>query len=258
LSVEKPLRELTIKETLSSAFNLYKSNFITFFIPMLMAGVVNGIMAIVVGYSTANLAALASEGFTSFFWISLVNLLPAVMVSALVSWVIGTLARGICVKYASDITTKGHADIRKTLGFVARKLVSLLSVALLTGIIIGVGLIALLVPGIILNLMFYLVVPVIIAENVGALESLSRSRMLVRKRWMKTFLLGLSVEIVVVSVSFLAGQISNLLPFDLYNVFVSSILSTVATPIIPISSTIYYYSMLARERPPSFSASPSQ
>ena len=159
-----------------------------------------------------------------------------------------TLANGVCIRYASDILSKGNAEIGDALNFAIRKLVSLLGIAIVTVALVLLGCIALIVPGIILAIMFSLVVPVIMVEDVGALGSLSRSRKLVSERWRKTFVVYLAVSIVVIIVSSVAGLVSA--PFGLLRGLVNSIVSAVVAPISPISETVYYYSMLAREQSP--------
>lgn len=242
------MRELTASETISLVFNLYKSNLVMFLVPMMVAGVVNGVLGLVLGHSSANLAALAGGGLTDFFWRSLVNILPLMLLSFIVSWIVSTLADGVCIRYASDILSKGNADIGDALNFAMRKLVSLLGITVVTVALVLLGCIALIVPGIILAIMFSLVVPVIMVENVGVLGSLSRSRKLVSKRWRKTFVVFLVVIIVVSVFSFVAGLVSA--PFGLLRGLVNSVVSAVVTPISPISETVYYYSMLAREQSP--------
>jgi hypothetical protein len=95
------------------------------------------------------------------------------------------------------------------------------------------------------------VVPTIVIENTGALESLSRSRRLVSNRWLKTLGLLLLLYIIVGLVAFTAGLISA--PFGLGSALVSSLISAFIQPILPIGLTLYYYSMIARttrEPPP--------
>jgi hypothetical protein len=57
-----------------------------------------------------------------------------------------------------------------------------LAAAILLGMIIAVGLVALIIPGIILALMFSLTISAIMIENVGAIEGMSRNRALVSHR----------------------------------------------------------------------------
>jgi uncharacterized membrane protein len=124
------------------------------------------------------------------------------------------------------------------------KLLSLLVAALITGILIGLGFLALIVPGIILYIMFYLVVPTIIIEDIGAFDSLSRSRRLVSNRWLKTFVLFLIVGLITGLVAFIGNLIGT--PLGIYRWFLSSIIAAFVQPILPISLTVYYYSMLAK------------
>jgi len=247
LRVQKPTRELSVKEIISLSFSLYKSNFIVFLIPALAEGVVSGIWQIMGGYIVANFAALTRGVFTSFFWNLLMNLIPVLFVSNPVSSMATIPLRGVCVKYASDLLSEGHADIRKTLGLIRHKLVSLLAVAIVTSVLMAVGFLAFIVPCVILALMFYLVVPVVIIEDVGVLDSLSRSRRLVSKRWRKTAYLLISSGIYAAVVLSLFRSLGGRLGF-VYSGFLGYIASAFFTPIIPISVTIYYYSMLAREQ----------
>jgi hypothetical protein len=151
------------------------------------------------------------------------------------------------VKFTADTLEKGQANLQTSFNYTIAKLVSLLAVSIVTGILIFVGLIALIIPGIILAIMFSLVVPTIIIENTGALESLSRSRKLVSGRWLKTFGLLLLLYVIVGIVTVLVGVIS--IPFGIAGTLVSSILAAFIQPILPIGLTLYYYSMMARTTP---------
>lgn len=101
-----------------------------------------------------------------------------------------TIAEGVVVKYASVFLEKGEAKLREAFNFTLSKLASLLAAGAITAILVVIGLILFVVPGIIMAIMFALVVPVIMIEQMGALESLSRSRGLVSKRWEKKNLRG--------------------------------------------------------------------
>jgi hypothetical protein len=108
------------------------------------------------------------------------------------------------------------------------------------------------VPGIIIAIIFSLVIPTIIIEQKGAFESLGRSKNLVSNRWMKTFLLGLILGIIVLIVNtaatFLAGPLSTIHPIA--NSLTTSIISAFVSPLYPIAITYLYYTMVARETPP--------
>jgi hypothetical protein len=106
------------------------------------------------------------------------------------------------------------------------------------------GFIALIIPGIIIALMFSLVNPAIMLEGTGIVGGLSRSRILVSNRLLKTFGLFLVVGIIVAVVNGVAVLIAGL--FGFVSPLIAGILTAFITPIIPIATTLYYYSMKAR------------
>jgi len=101
------------------------------------------------------------------------------------------------------------------------------------------------VPGLIIYIMFFLVIPAIMIEDAGALDSLSRSRSLVSNQWLKTFVLALIVGLIIGIPVFILDLI--MAPLGIYRSLVSSIIIAFVQPIIPISLIVYYYSMLAKE-----------
>ena len=164
-----------------------------------------------------------------------------------VSWIVGSMAQGISIKYTSDFLEKGEASLGSSFSFAGSRILSILAASLITGVLIFLGALAFVVPGIILAVMFSLVIQTIIIENTGALESLSRSRQLVKDRWLKTFGLLLLLGIIVFVVVGISSVISS--PFGVASTLVSSVLSALILPIIPIGFTLYYYSMEARINP---------
>ena len=173
--------------------------------------------------------------------------LTLTILTGIIGWIISQITQGISVKFTADTLEKGQANLQTSFNYTITKLLSLLAVSLITGILIVVGLIALIIPGIILAIMFSLVVPTIIIENAGALESLSRSRRLVSGRWLKTFGLLLLLYVIIGIVTALVSVISW--PFSIASTLVSSILAAFIQPILPIGLTLYYYSMMTRTIP---------
>jgi uncharacterized membrane-anchored protein len=85
-------------------------------------------------------------------------------------------------------------------------------------------------------------------EGTGIFESLSRSRVLVSNKWLKTFGLLLLIGIIVTIVNNVSRLIAS--PFGVVSPLISSILTALITPITSIAITLYYYSMKARTLPP--------
>jgi len=261
LNAEKPSRELSIGEILSLTFNLYRSKFLQFFLPFLISGIIIGIFtyAIISYFPIPEPPAIPTSPSTTFYYEELVpwvfSLISSVIVigilSGLVLWPVGTTITGVVIKNASDQIEKGTSNLGVSFNFVISKLPSLLIAQFVAGILIVIGMIFFIVPGIIIAIMFSLVLPTIIIEQKGAFESLGRSKKLVSKRWLKAFLLMLIFGIIVFIVnnvaSVLAGPFSTVHPIA--NSLITSIIAAFASPIYPIAITYLYYAMVARENP---------
>jgi len=262
LNVEKPSRELSVEKIVSLTFNLYRSNFLQFFLPFLISAIITGIStyAITSYFPIPTPPDIPTTPSTTFYseellpW--LFSLISAVIVigilSGLVLWIVGTTITGVVVKNASDQIEKGTSNLGVSFNFAISKLPSLLIAQFVAGILIVIGMLFFIVPGIIIAIMFSLILPTIIIEQKGAFESLGRSKKLVSKRWLKTFLLALILGIIVLIVNggatVLAGPLSTIHP--IVNPLITSIIAAFASPIYPIAITYLYYAMVARENPP--------
>lgn len=220
-----------------------------FLVPIMMAALISGSFSIPIASYVSKIAEIdrtaPPEVVLSQLWNFILTLLAMAILLGIIPWIISTIANGVCVKCASDLIEKGKASLGESFNFTLNKLLSLLAAALITGILIGLGFIALIVPGIILYIMFYLVVPSVMIENIGAFGSLSRSRRLVSNRWLKTLVLSLIVGMITGFVSFIGSLIGG--PLGIYGLFLSSIIAAFVQPILPILITVHYYSMLAKE-----------
>jgi len=254
----KPSRELSAEEILSRSFSLYSARFVPLFLPFLFAGLISGVFTAAV-YSLIPLP-LEPPSPTAppevlVEWLSqLLSALVAVAIlTGFVSLVVGIVANGMAVKYASDLLERGDADLMAGFNFTVSRLGTLLVAGVVTGILTVLGLICLVVPGVIVAVMFSLVVPAVMIEGVGALDSLGRSRRLVRERWSKTFVVLLVVGIILIVVSVIVSSILRPLTlltggyFSGWNSIATNIATAFVQPIIPIALTLLYYSMAARE-----------
>ncbi len=256
MTVEKPSHEMSIGEILSKTFNLYLSKFLQFFLPFLVAGIITALFTYVITSSfplppepsaTAPYEELIAWVFSFFSALIVIGIL-----SGLVSWIVGTTTTGGVIKYASDKIEKGEASLGVSFSFAISFLPSLLIAQLVAGILIFIGLLLFIIPGVIVAIMFSLIIPTIIIERKGAFESLGRSRRLVSHRWLKTFGLLLVVSIIVLVITGVASVLA--LPFSItypiVNPLITNIILAFVSPIYPIAITYLYYAMAAREIPP--------
>ncbi len=249
-------RELSIGEILSQTFNLYSRNFVQYLIPFLVAGIVTGLATIVVRSAIVIPEAPlhpTSQQLLAWFPTFLSATVTSLFLSGIVSWITYSFTTGITTKFTSDLLERGQANLQTSFNFTLTKLLLLLAASIITGILIVLGFVALVVPGIILALMFSLVYPAIMLEGTGVFGSLSRSRELVSNRWLKTFGLLLLLAIIVYAINGVFVFVSFVLftgPLGVVGPLISSILTALITPIFAIAITLYYYSMRARTLPP--------
>ncbi len=246
--IKKPLRELSNFEVLLQAITIYKSHFIEVFTPMLVSNVlislIVSVASIYIPFQATfenNFNALISQ-LKIFFIIALLV--------AIVGWILNMVAGGIVIKYTSSLLEEKTVGLIEAFKVVAKKLFVLLAASVISGLLIVVGFMALVIPGIIFSIIFFLFIPAIIVEEKGIISSLKRSKKLVAKRWMKTFGLMLILTIMVGATSFITGAIQSISgKANIYISFlISSIISALVAPIYFVSLTLYYYSMLVKER----------
>jgi hypothetical protein len=246
--VKKPLRELNNFEVLLQAVTIYKSHFIEAFTPMLVSSVLTSLIV-----SVASIYIPFQATFENNFNVLISQLKIFFIITllvAIVGWVLNMVAGGIVIKYTSSLLEGKTVGLIEAFKVVAKKLFVLLAASIISGLLIGVGFMALVIPGIIFSIIFFLFIPVIIVEEKGVISSLKRSKKLVAKRWMKTFGLMLILTIIVGATSFITGAIQSILgKANIYISFlISSIISALVAPIYFVSLTIYYYSMLVKEQ----------
>jgi hypothetical protein len=240
-------RELSFGEVFSKTFELYQRDFVKYFVIFAVVEVIIGIVT-AVAQNAFVLPTLPSnptsqqvfDWFPRFFG-ALVPLLASIL---LVSVVFYPIAQGSTIKLASEQVEKGQADIWASVRFAASRLLWIWALSIVVGIIVVLGFIALIIPGIILAIMFTLAFPVLIIENKGVLESMGRSRELVSHRWLKTFGTFLVFGIIFIIASVIVSAISGL--FGIASPVVNGVLSAFYQPIFPILLVVYFYSNRAR------------
>ena len=242
--------ELSLGEVITKTFELYRKNFMTYLVLFLVIEAVFALLSAAV-VQVVNLPSLGtnptSQQVASWVSGSLGTLIVAGLALLILAVVVFPIAEGATIKMASDEIQNRTPQIMTAVSFAASKLLSMWALGILLSVIVFIGFIALIIPGIILAIMFSLVLPALLIENTGVLGSMNRSRELVSHRWLKTFVTGLVLVIFVALISAVLGLVA--IPFGPVSGFVSSVLGAFSAPIIPIAMTVYYYSNLARITP---------
>ena len=245
-------RELGLGENISKTFEVYRRGFAKYFVLFAVVGVIVQVVttlaqqAIVLPTLPVNPTSQQVSNWFATLFAAFFLLIGVIFV---VNIVFSAIAEGSAIKLASEQITKGQASLGASIGFAVSKLLSIWALSLIVGIIVILGFIALIVPGIILAIMFSLALPVLLIENKGVTESMRRSRRLVSHRWAKTFGTFLVLGIIIIIASLIFSAITAPLGIILGPI-TNGILSAFYQPLFPILMVVYYYSNLARTTTP--------
>jgi zinc-ribbon domain len=251
-------RELSIGEVISKTFDVYRQDFVKYFVLFAVVEVIIGVVitlarnAFVLPTLPTNVTSQQIFNWLPGFLGTLFLLVGSIFI---VSIIFFPIAQGTAIKMSAERIEKGQADFGTSIRFAVSKLIWIWALTIVVGVIVFLGIIALIIPGIILAIMFLLAFPALLIENKGVLNSMSRSRELVGHRWLKTLAMFLVFGIIIAIASGIVSAISSV--FGVAGPVVSGLLSGFYQPLFPILLSVYYYSNLARLAPPPAPAPPS-
>jgi len=189
------LRPLGIGEVLDVSIKIFLRNAVTFFKTVAVVVVPVQLLLIVVLSSALPDNTLLQPQFGTSPEAPFEGLEPAEIgasvaafgLAGLANVIATTLATAACFKGVSDAYLGAEPTWRNSLGFARDRLGSLLWLTLLATLIIILGFVALIVPGIYLGLAFNLAAPVLLFEGLRGRKALGRALRLIRHRWWPTF-----------------------------------------------------------------------
>lgn len=183
-------RRFSIGAVLSRGFSIYFSNLMTFLPLSMIAYIPIWIGIVVLGDTTV----AGQEGFTRGFVILLV-----------VSIIAGYWLQAALV-YGTISTMRGSApSMGETFSRSLAALGGVLLLGIVVTIIVCLGTMLLIVPGIILSMMFFVAIPVAVVERGGVGASLTRSRELTAGHRWPLFALFVILMVVMGAVGAIAG-----------------------------------------------------
>src|SRR5262245_23105166 len=170
-----------------------------------------------VGHVISEAFSVLSRNFLAFFIVTVVAYLPALLLSqisagdgndagaivaagllgALLMVVFGMLSQAVIVHAAFQNMRGRPVQLGEALNIAMQRFFPILGVALLTAILAGLGMLALLVPGFILLIMWFVAIPVCVVEQRGAWASMQRSAELTKGHRWKIF--GMMILLVIIS-----------------------------------------------------------
>jgi len=257
------LRPLGVGEILDVAIKLYRHRFAT-----LVKAVAVIIGPVYVFFAFVQLSLLPAPGdFDSFDEVDPVTGLPqtdfdevwAFFAAALLLGVAGYIATQLATAAAFRIigaTYLGEdVDWRESLRFARTRLWSLLGLSILMAIVIGLGFLLCIVPGVYLYGAYAVAVPVLLVEDVRGTRALKRSKSLVQGRWWSVaaviflgMLMGSIVSNVLSGVVNLGiGATGDDVATVIGNTIASVVAAAIVTPFTAAVTMVVYFDLRVRK-----------
>ena len=160
------------------------------------------------------------------------------------------LLQATLVKAVQDVRD-GRADlsIGETVSAATPFIGAVALASILAGIAITIGLVLIIVPGLWLITIWAVIIPVIVIERSGALQSFGRSRQLVRGHGWHVFGTLVLVFIILIVVELILGIIFAALPLVLRSGLGTVISGTLVAPFLAVVVTLVYYRLVGTNGP---------
>lgn len=209
---------LDIGGVFSKTTDIYKEAFGTVWIVALILMIPAGIIAAILG----------DDGIGGLIG-NLVNLAAS-------AWLIGSI-----VRIVQDVEADGRVDnsVGEVLGSVWSRLIPLIVLQLIIGILVGIGLVLLIIPGVILALMWVAAIPAFVVEEKGIFESMSRSSELTRGNRMRILGIGIVILAIYIAIALIGALLVAASP--VIGVIALIVVSVLLYPYISIIAAVLYF-----------------
>jgi hypothetical protein len=129
------------------------------------------------------------------------SLSPLRVIVSIVSFVLSLIASGAYPSLVKTVIEGGQPSVTEALGKAYHRFWTLLPASILVALIVVLGAIALVVPGIIFATWYAYTIPAIMLEEKGALQGMAASKAFGRDKKLSTFIIFVTVVLVVLVLS---------------------------------------------------------
>ncbi len=199
------LRPLSVGETLDASFKVFRQNFGTLALCVLVVSVPVNIVSTLITASTSNTS--FEFGATRTTTSASGTIIAGTLITAVLAMVLYTLASAACFRAVSGAYLGQRHTASESWRFAATKLLPLLLLSLLFFLAVVAGTIALIVPGIWLSIALSLSFPALLSEGLSPVAAMRRSFGLVRGRWWATFGALFVMYLIVAVISGVVGAV---------------------------------------------------
>ena len=249
---DAPAPEKGVADILGEAFQLYRAHakplLVTCALLFVPAAVINSLArAAILGPTLAIAASSDPAGaLAGTLSVYLLGVLGTLVTAFFLYGIVVPLTNGALTIAAADRILGGRAEWREVWMLLFRRLGKLLSAVIPAAIVVTIGCVFLVIPGLILALLFAFVSPVVLIEGLGGRAALERSTTLVRSDWLRVALVLMTFGIV----RFVAQLVAGIFVAPTA-IFVGSLLSDLFTMVmlpIPVLGTVLLYFDVRKKR----------
>jgi hypothetical protein len=236
-----PAPEKGVADILGEAFQLYRAHakplLITCALLFVPAAVINSMArAAILGPTLAIAASPDPAGaLAGTLSVYMLGLLGTLVTTFFLYGIIVPLTNGALTIAAADRVLGGRAEWREVWMLLFRRLGRLLSAVVPAAIVVTIGCVFFVIPGLIMALLFAFVSPVVLIEGLGGRAALERSTTLVRSDWLRVALVLMTFAIFVAPTAIFVGSL------------LSDLFTMVMLP-IPVLGTVLLYFDVRRKR----------
>ena len=242
-------RPRTLGEILSEAFRIYKENAAKLIVIVAVVVVplsfISALLVHFVGEPTLHRVKILGQPATIEYSRSLGVTILALLIAAAIGVIIWAILQAAMLRGAAQATIGDPVDVEASYRWGLSRFGSVLLVAFLVGIVVGVGFILLIIPGIIFLVFLSVSEPTLIVENRRGTEALKRSWDLVRGHFWHAL-------VVILIAAILTGIVQGILTaIGGHNWFVRWIFSAIAqvltSPFTALVTVLLYLDLRARK-----------
>jgi hypothetical protein len=247
-----PTPEKGVADILAEAFQLYRKHAKTLLITCALlfvpASIIKSLALAAILGPTIALATAADPTATlaGGLGVYLFGLLGTLVTAFFLYGIIVPLTNGALTIAVADRILGGNAEWREVWMLLFRRLGKLLSAVVPAAVVVAIGFVFFVIPGLVLGLLFAFVSPVVLIEGIGGRAALERSTTLVRSDWLRVTLVVLTFGLLRAVAQLVAGA---LVPHSA--IFVSSFFGDLITMVllpVPVLGMVLLYFDVRRKR----------
>lgn len=248
------LRPLSLGEILDAAIKVYRGNALLLMKLALPVLIPAGIIEFVIATSALPDNAEMVDGSIMVPRGEEVTYSVGLLIGTVLTMVATMVATGALYRAVAQTYVGATVNWKESLIFGAKRFHRLMWLTLVYLVIIALGFVALVVPGIWMTAAFSCAIPVLMAEGIGGWKALKRSAALVKGRWWVVFgvvflsylLAGIVSGAIVAVVIGFADSMSPV-GYTALNTGLNTLATALTTPFTVAASTVMYFDLRVRK-----------